>query len=493
MSREILLIVDALAREKNVPNDIVFDAVEQAIAMATRKKYADQRMDVCVTIDRQTGKYQAFRRYLIVDDLQYNDPDMQMTPEELEEKSLPVIPVGEYYEIPMDGVEFGRISAQMAKQVILQKIRDAEKDQLLNEFLQRREKIVYGTVKRFDRAGFLIECGRIEAFLPKDQTIGREILRNGDRVRAYLSQVDRLAKGPSVILSRIHPMFLTALFEMQVPEIEDGLIEIKAVARDPGLRAKIAVKSNDPRIDAQGTCIGMRGSRVNAVTDELAGERIDVIAWSPDPARFVINALSPAEVSRILIDEDSHSMDVVVDQEHLAAAIGRNGQNVRLASELTGWVLNIMTVEEAQEKHEAEDAALKSLFICSLDINDAVASVLVQEGFTTLEEIAYVPVQEMLEIKDFDQDLVQELRTRARDAILTQAIASEERVETHADELRSMEGMTDDLFNTLSQNDIHTRDDLADLAVIELVEMAQLDESTASALILKARENWFNQ
>ncbi|NUE67085.1 MULTISPECIES: transcription termination factor NusA [Snodgrassella] len=494
MSREILLLAEALASEKNVDTEVVFSALEFALASAAKKKTERENMDVRVIIDRNTGDYSSFRRWLIVADEDYTYPDIQKTIEEIQEE-IPgtTLQIGEYYEEPIENVEFGRIGAQTAKQVILQRIRDAEREQILNEFLQRKDSLVLGTIKRVERHGAIVEIGRLEALLPRDQMIPRENFRNGDRVRALFLRVDQIGNRSQVILTRISREFLLKLFEMEVPEIEDGLLEIKEVTRDPGLRAKIAVKSNDARIDPQGTCIGVRGSRVNAVTEELAGERIDVVLWSPETAQFVINALSPAEVTRILIDEDNHSVDVIVAEDQLALAIGRGGQNVRLAAELTGWQLNIMTVEEAQERHEAEDKAVRELFINNLGVDENVAEVLVQEGFTSLEEVAYVPVQEMLEIEGFDESTVEELRNRARDAILTLAIASEEKLEHMDEELKNLEGVDQEMLHDLANEGIKTRDDLAELSVDELIEITGIDEETAKKVVMAARAHWFDE
>ena len=494
MSREILLLAEALASEKNVDTEVVFSALEFALASAAKKKTERENMDVRVSIDRHTGNYISFRRWLIVADEDYTYPDIQKTIEEIQEE-IPgtTIQVGEYYEEPIENVEFGRIGAQTAKQVILQRIRDAEREQILAEFLQRKDNLVLGTIKRVERHGAIVEVGRLEALLPRDQMIPRENFRNGDRVRALFLRVDQIGNRSQVVLTRISREFLLKLFELEVPEIEDGLLEIKEVSRDPGLRAKIAVKSNDTRIDPQGTCIGVRGSRVNAVTEELAGERIDVVLWSPETAQFVINALSPAEVTRILIDEDHHSVDVIVAEDQLALAIGRGGQNVRLAAELTGWQLNIMTVEEAQERHEAEDKALRELFVNNLSVDEAVAEVLVQEGFTSLEEVAYVPVQEMLEIDGFDENTVNELRNRARDAILTLAIASEEQLEHMDEDLKNLDGVDQEMLHDLANEGIKTRDDLAELSVDELIEITGIDEETAKKVVMAARAHWFNE
>jgi N utilization substance protein A len=373
----------------------------------------------------------------------------------------------------------------------LQKIRDAEREQILNDFLAREEHLVTGVIKRMERGNAIIESGRVEALLPRDQMIPKENLRPGDRVRAYLLKVDRTARGPQIILSRITPDFLVKLFELEVPELEDGLLEIKGAARDPGSRAKIAVKSNDPRIDPIGTCVGMRGSRVQAVTSELGGERVDIILWSEDPAQFVINALAPAEVSKITVDEEKHSMDIVVDEENLAQAIGRTGQNVRLASELTAWEINLMTLEESQRKSDEESSVVRNLFVEKLDVDQEVADILVQEGFSTLEEVAYVPVAEMLEIESFDEDTVNELRSRARNALLTEAIVTEEKLEHDVEDLLTLEGMDNQTARLLAEKGVVTKENLADLAMDDLVEMTGIDPDRAKQLIMTARAPWF--
>ncbi|MBB5190319.1 N utilization substance protein A [Silvimonas terrae] len=489
MSREILLLVDALAREKNVEKDVVFTALELALASATKKRYDDE-VDVRVSIDRESGDYRSFRVWTVVEDNDHEEPSRQIAITDAPDYDKDLA-LGDTWEEELEPIEFGRIGAQTAKQVILQKIRDAEREQNLNDFLDRREHVVNGTIKRIERGNAIIELGKLEAVLPRDQMIPKENLRVGDRVRAFLLRIDRLGRGPQLVLSRIAPEFMCKLFEMEVPEIENSLIELKGVARDPGMRAKIAVKSNDPRVDPQGTCIGVRGTRVNAVTNELAGERVDIVLWSADPAQFVIGALSPADVSSIVVDEESHAMDVIVDEENLAMAIGRGGQNVKLASELTGWKLNIMTVNQAEEKNEAEFTKVRELFVKALDVDEDVADVLVQEGFNTLEEVAYVPLNEMLEIEAFDEDTVNELRARARDALLTQAIVHEEQLEHQTEDLKSLQGMTAELAGKLAEHDIHTRDDLAELAVDELVEMTGIADDDAKQLIMKAREHWF--
>lgn len=489
MSREILLLVDALAHEKNVDKGVIFTALELALASATKKRYQDD-VEVRVEIDRSNGEYQSFRRWQVTADDLVENPAAQIALSEAASRDEG-INEGDFIEEPLESVEFGRIGAQAAKQVILQKVREAEREQVLNDFLARGEHLVTGMIKRMEKGNAIIEVGRIEALLPREQMIPKENLRAGDRVRAYLMRVERGGRGPQLILSRIAPEFLIKLFELEVPEIEEGLLEIRSAARDPGLRSKIAVKSNDQRLDPVGTCVGMRGSRVQAVTGELAGERVDIVLWSMEPAQFVINAMAPAEVSSIVVDEDAHSMDVVVDEDQLAQAIGKSGQNVRLASELTGWTLNIMTEEESAQKHEAEYAKTRQLFMEKLDVDEEVADILVQEGFGTLEEIAYVPLSEMSDIEAFDEDTINELRKRARDALLTQAIAREEKVEEASEELLAMEGMDADTAHTLASKGVSTVEDLADLAVDDLVEMANIDAERAKQLIMTARAPWF--
>jgi transcription termination/antitermination protein NusA len=487
MSREILLLVDALAHEKNVTEEVIFIALELALASATKKKHHDDA-DVRVQIDRETGEYKTYRRWQYVEYDLLENSNYQIDEESEHAKGLNI---GDYYEEPLENIEFGRIGAQAAKQVILQKVREAEREQILEDFLARDEKMVTGVIKRMEKGNAIIEVGRIESLLPREQMIPKENLRVGDRVRAYLSRIERGGRGPQLILSRITPDFLVRLFELEVPEIEEGLLEIRAAARDPGLRSKIAVKSNDQRIDPVGTCVGMRGSRVQAVTAELAGERVDIVLWSIEPAQFVINAMSPAEVTSIVVDEDTHSMDVVVDEEQLALAIGRNGQNVRLASELTGWTLNILTVDQAEQKSQDEFSGVSQLFMKKLDVDAEVAEILVQEGFSTLEEIAYVPLAEMNEIEAFDEDTIEELRKRARAALLTEAIAKEEGVDEASADLLGMDGMDEATAHLLASKGIATMDALAELAVDELVELTAMDAERAKTLIMTARAPWF--
>ncbi|MSQ20407.1 MAG: transcription termination/antitermination protein NusA [Betaproteobacteria bacterium] len=489
MSRELLLLVDALAREKNVSKDIVFGALEMALASATKRR-SNEEVDVRVAVNRENGEFESFRRWQVVADDAIETPPSQIGLTEAR-KQLSDIQIEDYLEESLEPIEFGRIGAQAAKQVILQRIRDAEREQILNDFLARGDKLVSGAIKRIDRGNAVIEVGRVEAVLPRDQMIPKENLRVGDRARCFFLRIDRGIRGPQLVLSRTAPGFIMELFRLEVPEIEQGLLEIKSAARDPGIRAKIAVKSNDQRIDPIGTCVGIRGSRVQAVTQELAGERVDIVLWSADPAQFVIGALAPAEVSGIVVDEERHAMDVVVDEENLAIAIGRSGQNVRLASELTGWTINLMTEEESQKKQTEESEVVRKLFIEKLDVDEEVANILIQEGFGTLEEVAYVPINEMAEIEGFDENLVNELRSRARDALLVQEIRSEEQIEGVKADLLNLEGMDRQLAAQLAQAKILTRDDLGDLAVDDLVELLGMEADRASALIMKAREHWF--
>ncbi|MFO1363257.1 MAG: transcription termination factor NusA [Burkholderiales bacterium] len=489
MSRELLLLVDALAREKNVNKDVVFGALEQAIGSATKKRFSED-VEVRVAIDRNTGEYESFRRWQVVPDDAVEFPAHQIPLSKAKEEYGDVA-VEDFIEEPLETIEFGRIGAQTAKQVILQKIRDAEREQLLQDFLARGDKLATGAIKRMERGNAVIEVGRVEAVLPRDHMIPKENLRIGDRVRAYVLRIDRSLRGPQLVLSRTAPEFIIELFRLEVPEIEQGLLEIKSAARDPGVRAKIAVFTADRRIDPIGTCVGMRGSRVQAVTQELAGERVDIVLWSDDPAKFVIGALAPADVSGIVVDEEKHSMDVVVDEENLAIAIGRSGQNVRLASELTGWQINLMSQEESQRKSDEESASVRTLFVEKLDVDEDLANLLIQEGFSTLEEVAYVPINEMLEIEGLDEATVNELRSRAKDALLVEEIRSEESIEGVDQDLLALEGMDTRLAAKLAAGGVKTRDELADLAVDELVELGAVDEPRARELIMKARAHWF--
>ncbi|MBX9936213.1 MAG: transcription termination factor NusA [Burkholderiaceae bacterium] len=490
MNRELLMLVEAISREKNVERDVVLGAVELALAQATKKLYEGE-VDIRVSIDRDSGNYETFRRWLVVpDDAGLQNPEAEELLMDAQDR-VPGVEVGHYIEEAVESLPIGRIGAMAAKQVILQKIRDAEREMLLNDFMSRGEKIFTGTVKRMDKGDLIIEAGRVEGRLRRNETIPKENLRSGDRVRAMIMDVDLTLRGAPIILSRSAPAFMVELFRNEVPEIEQGLLEIKNCARDPGSRAKIAVVSHDRRVDPIGTCVGVRGTRVNAVTNELAGERVDIVLWSEDPAQFVIGALAPANVQSIVVDEEKHAMDVVVDEENLAIAIGRGGQNVRLASDLTGWKINIMDAAESAQKQATETDAARRLFMEKLDVDQEMADILIAEGFESLEEVAYVPLQEMLEIESFDEDTVNELRARAKDALLTLEIAREESVDDVSQELRDLEGLTPELIAQLAVGGIHTRDDLADLAIDELTDLTGQSEEEAKALIMKAREHWF--
>ena len=491
MNRELLMQVDVLSREKGVSRDVVFGALELALAAAGKRRYK-MDVDIRVAIDRETGEHEAFRRWQVVYEPDLESEDLQIGITDARDED-PEYQIGDYIEEALEPVDFGRISSQAAKQVILQKIREAERDQILADFLERNEKLINGTVKRVETNRILVEAGRLEAMLPRDQMIPKEIFRVGDRIRAYIQRIDKTLRGPQVVLSRTSPEFIKALFEIEVPEIEEGLLEIKAAARDPGVRAKIGVFTNDKRIDPIGTCVGMRGSRVTAVTNELAGERVDIIIWSAEPAQFVIGALAPAQVNSIMVDEEKHSMDVVVDEENLAIAIGRGGQNVRLASELTGWQINLLSQEESGKKQEAETAKMRATFIEKLDVDEEMANLLIEEGFTTLEEVAYVPLQEMLEIESLDEETVNELRNRARNALLTEEIASEEGLEGVEEALLNLEGMDRKLAARVGRNGVKTLDDFAELATDELTEMSGIGNDRAKELIMKARAHWFTE
>ncbi len=490
MNREMLMLVDAISREKSVERDVVFSAVESALAQATKKLYAGE-VDIRVAVDRDSGSYETFRRWLVVpDEAGLQNPDAEELLMDARER-VPDVEEGEYIEEGVESVPIGRIGAMAAKQVILQKIRDAEREMLLNDFMSRGDNIFVGTVKRLDKGDLIVESGRVEGRLKRGEMIPKENLRTGDRVRAMIMSVDLTLRGAPILLSRSAPEYMVELFKQEVPEIEQGLLEIKSCARDPGSRAKIAVMSHDKRVDPIGTCVGVRGTRVNSVTNELAGERVDIVLWSEDPAQFVIGALAPANVTSIVVDEERHAMDVVVDEENLAIAIGRGGQNVRLASELTGWKINIMDATESARKTADETDSIRALFTEKLDVDEEVADILISEGFTSLEEVAYVPIQEMLEIDSFDEDTVNELRARAKDVLLTMEIAKEEGVEAVSQALRDIEGLTPELIVKLTEAGVHSRDDLADLATDELTEITGQTAEEATALIMTARAHWF--
>ncbi|MDR0588094.1 MAG: transcription termination factor NusA [Burkholderiales bacterium] len=491
MNKDLLLLVEALANEKNVPRDVVFSALESALASATKRRFKED-VDVRVAIDHETGLYEAFRRWTVVEDNDHEEPSRQLAMTDVVEQNMN-LNVGDIHEEPIPAEAFGRISAQAAKQVILQKIRDAERDQILNEFLEREDNLFNGVVKKMDRSGALVEQGRVEAFLDRSEMIPKESMRVGDRVRAYVARVERNTKGaPQLLLSRSSKEFLYRLFELEVPEIEEGLIEIMGIARDPGLRAKVAVRSKDKRLDAKGTCIGMRGSRVNAVTNELAGERIDIVLWSENTATYLINALAPAEIVSIFIDEEKHSADVVVKPDNMAAAIGQSGQNVKLASVLTGWTLNLMTPEEAQQKRSEEEQSLRQLFMNRLEVDEEIADILIEEGFLTLEHVAYTPIDEMLAIESLDEEIVKELRERALSALNDDVLALEESIKDVEEALLNLEGMNKSLAAKLAKNGIKTRDDLGDLDIEELNNIVpSMSKRDAQNLIMKAREHWF--
>jgi len=492
MNKEILLVAEAVSNEKGVPQELIFQAIETALATATKKRY-EEESDVYVVIDRESGDYESFRRWEVVADDVLAILGTQLTTEEAAEVN-PELQIGDIHEEQIENIDFGRIAAQTAKQVIVQKVREAERAQIADEYRSRIGEVLNGTVKTVNREWIKVDLGgNAEALMPRENMIGREIFRMNDRVRAVLQDVRDDGKGPQLILSRASNEMLVELFKIEVPEISEEVIEIRAVSRDPGSRAKIAVKTNDGRIDPVGACVGMRGSRVQAVSGELQNERVDIILWDDNPAQLVINAMAPAEVESIVIDEDSHSMDVAVDEENLAQAIGRSGQNVRLASGLTGWKINVMSTDDFANKQQQETGQFVDNFVSAIDVDEELAQQLVDEGFTTLDEIAYVPMEEMLSIDGFDEDMVTELRARAKDAILTQALASEERLENAepAEDLLSMDGMDRHLAFVLASRGVITMDDLAEQAVDDLLDIEELDEARAAELIMTARAPWF--
>ncbi len=496
MNKEILMVVDAVSNEKGVDKEIIFEALEAALASATRKRHGDG-LDARVSINRKTGDYDTFRRWKVFadDSTELENPDCELRLEDAVDISK-TAEVGGYVEVPMESVAFGRIAAQTAKQVIVQKVREAERSQVVDEYQSRVGTLVSGLVKRVDRNGIYVDLGgNAEGFIPREQMIPREPIRAQDRVKAFLKEVRSEQRGPQLFLSRTAPEFLIELFKLEVPEVGQGLIQILGAARDAGVRAKISVKSNDSRIDPVGACVGMRGSRVQAVSNEIAGERVDIIPFDDNAAQFVINAMAPAEVVSIVVDEDSHSMDIAVTEEKLSQAIGRGGQNIRLASELTGWDLNVMTEQAAEKKSESEAAKLVQSFKEQLDVDEEVAAILVQAGFSTIEEIAYVPAAELASIEEFDEDIVKELRNRARDVLLTQAIATEEQAgdAEPAEDLLQVDGMDDALAATLASRGIVTREDLAEQAIDDLTEIDGIDATRAGALIMAARKHWFEQ
>ncbi|THB70011.1 MAG: transcription termination/antitermination protein NusA [Gammaproteobacteria bacterium] len=493
MSKELLLVIEAVSNEKDVDIEIIFEAMELALASATRKGHKED-IDARVSIDRESGEYDTFRRWIVLeDDAEMESPDKEIFLKDAKEKDSEVEVEG-YIEEQIESVPFGRIAAQTAKQVIVQKVREAERAKVVDAFQDRVGELLTGIVKRIERGNVFLDLGNnVEAFISREDMIPREAVRNGDRLRAYLQDVRLETRGPQLFMSRTDPKFLEELFRIEVPEIGEGLIEIRGSARDPGARAKIAVLTNDQRIDPVGACVGMRGARVQAVSNELAGERIDIVLWDENPAQYVINSMAPAEVDSIVVDEDEQSMDVAVQEAQLSQAIGRGGQNVRLASELTGWTLNVMTLEEANAKNEEEATETIKMFMDKMELDEEVAAILVEEGFTSLEEVAYVPIAEMLSIEEFDDDIVEALRSRARDVLITQAIATEETTEGKepAQDLLEMEGMDDELAHALAAIGVCTMEDLAEQAVDEIIEIEGLNEDRAAQLIMKAREPWF--
>jgi N utilization substance protein A len=494
MSKDLLLVVDAVANEKGVPRGVIFEAMEAALASAAKKRYAEEDVSVRVAIDRESGDYETFRRWEVVaDDVVMESPDRQLRLMDAVDE-VDGIEVGEFVEQPIENPDFGRISAQAAKQVIVQRVREAERALVVDAYRDRVGELITGIVKRVERGSVYLDLGgNAEAFVARDRSIPREAVRTGDRLRGYLYEVKSEPRGPQLFVSRTAPELMMELFKLEVPEVGPGLVEIKACARDPGDRAKIAVLAHDHRTDPIGACIGMRGSRVQAVSNELNGERIDIVLWNDNPAQFVINAMAPAEVQSIIVDEEKHSMDIAVAEDKLSQAIGRGGQNVRLASKLSGWQLNVMTADQVRQKSEAEQIAARELFTAKLEVDSEIAQILVQEGFSTVEEIAYVPTAELLGIEGFDEDIVEELRARARDALLTDALAVEEGMEEHkpADDLLAIEGMEEGLAFELASHGVVTRENLADLATDEFMELGieGIDEAQAAALIMAARED----
>ena len=490
MSKEILYVVDAVSNEKSVGKELIFEAVETALAMATRKRFG-MHMDVRVSVDRTSGKYDTFRRWQVLDDEdpEFESPERQILLSYAKDRGLDV-EIGEYIEEPIESVEFGRIAAQTAKQVIVSKVREAERERLVSGYRDRVGELLMGTIKRVDRKGVFIDLGdNAEALIPREELIPREMTHNGTRMRGFLKEIRQEPRGPMIILSRTDTSFLIELMKLEVPEINQEMIDVMGAARDPGSRAKVAVRANLPNIDPVGACVGMRGSRIQTVTNELGGERVDIVLWDEDIATYVMNAMAPAEVLSIVVDEDNKTMDIGVDQERLSQAIGKGGQNVRLASELTGWTLNVMSVEDAEAKTMAEQQAILELFIDKLDVDEDVAVVLVEEGFSTLEEVAYVAREEFLEIEAFDEEIIDELRNRARTALLTEAISKDTPIP--ADDLLEMEGMDKDLAYTLAAMDVRTMEDLAEQSVDELLEIEGMDEERAASLIMTARAPWF--
>ena len=492
MSKEVLLVVESVSNEKGVPAGVIFEALELALATATKKRFEDE-VDLRVDINRQNGSYETFRRWTVVEEEDFDDPAHQLTVD-MERAVEAGAKVGDVLEEKIESIEFGRIAAQTAKQVIVQKVREAERAQVVEAYRDRLGEIISGTVKKVTRDSVIVDLGNnAEALLAREDIISRETFRVGARVRALLKEIRTENRGPQLILSRTAPQMLIELFRIEVPEIAEGLIEVMSASRDPGSRAKIAVRSKDKRIDPQGACIGMRGSRVQAVSGEIGGERVDIVLWDENPAQFVINAMAPAEVAAIIVDEDAHAMDIAVAEDNLAQAIGRGGQNVRLASQLTGWTLNVMTEDDIQAKQQEETGDILRNFIEELDVDEELAQVLVEEGFTSLEEVAYVPMEEMLGIDGFDEDIVNELRTRAKDRLLTKAIATEEKLADAqpAEDLLALEGMDKELAVELAVRGVITREDLAEQSIDDLLDIDGIDQERAGKLIMAARAHWF--
>jgi N utilization substance protein A len=494
VNKNILLMADVVSNEKGVDKDTIFAALEAALASATKERYGDEA-DVRVSIDQNTGDYESYRRWTVYEDdsedFEFPERQIKLT---YARKDYPSIEPGEVIEQKIESIDFGRIGAQRAKQVIVQKVREAERAQVVEAYKHRIGELLTGLVKRLERGAVIVDLGgTAEAIIPREHMIPREPARPGDRIRGYLFDVGPQVRGPQLFMSRTLPQFLMELFKLEVPEIAQGLIELKGAARDPGLRAKIAVQAKDKRIDPVGACVGMRGSRVQSVSNELAGERVDIVPWDENPAQFVINAMAPAEVENVVIDEDAHSMSIGVIEEKLAQAIGRGGQNVRLASELTGWTLNVMTTGELESKKDEENKGILEVFMKELDVDEELAGVLVDEGFTSLEEVAYVPTEELLQIEEFDEAIVEELRNRARDVLLTKAIAKAEQAASvkPADDLLSVDGMDEETAYRLAEAGILTAENLADLATDELLETVELDEARAQALIMAARQKLY--
>ncbi|MFW0072857.1 MAG: transcription termination factor NusA [Coxiella-like endosymbiont] len=497
MNKNILLIVDSISNERGVSKEVIFEAIEAALATVTAKRYKDADVKIRVAINREVGNYKTFRCWTVVESTNelLELPDQQMTLKQAQEID-PALEIGDVIEEPVESIEFGRIAAQQAKQVIVQKVREAERAKIVQQYEKRLGELVIGVVKRVTRDNIILDMGEnAEALLPREEMIPREAVRVNDRLRAYLCDVRRDKRGPQLFVSRTRPQFLIELFKIEVPEIGEEVIEIKGAARDPGSRAKIAVKTNDGRIDPIGACVGMRGSRVQAVSNELGGERIDIVLWDDNPAQLVINAMAPAEVPSIVVDEESHAMDIAVPEEQLSQAIGRNGQNVRLASELTGWTLNVMSEMQLAQKNEKEAGNIKSVFMEKLDVDEEVANALVQEGFMSLEDVAYVSKKELQSVEGFDEVIAAELQRRASDVLLTQEIANQEKINEvkPAADLLDVQEMTEELARQLAAHEVLTRDDLAEMSVDDLKEIIEIDDESAAKLIMAARAHWFTE